>query len=172
MAVRRPKSASKKAAAKRSPRKTARAAARPAPRPQRKTEPETLRLRSIEPALTVADLQRSIKFYTEALGFFIGDRYTDKGGALQGVMLKAGACEIGLSQDDWAKGRDRQRGGAMRIYCTTVQDIDKLAARVKAAGYQLTAQPHDQAWGGRAFSVADPDDFQLPIYRPDEKSGR
>jgi uncharacterized glyoxalase superfamily protein PhnB len=169
MAVRRRKSAAKKAAPKRAPRKTARVAAKPALRPQRKTAPETLRLRSIEPALTVADLPRSIKFYTEALGFFIGDRYTDKGGALQGVTLKAGVCEIGLSQDDWAKGRDRQRGGAMRIYCTTVQDVDQLAARVKAAGYQLTAEPYEQPWGGRAFSVADPDGFQLTIYRQQEK---
>ncbi|HEY7171874.1 MAG TPA: VOC family protein [Vicinamibacterales bacterium] len=167
MAIRR-RETGKKKAAKRSPRKTVRPAARPSKRPQRKTEPETLRLRSIEPSLTVADLQRSIKFYSEALGFFISDRHTDKSGTLLGVMLKAGVCEIGLSQDDWAKGRDRQRGGAMRIYCTTVQDIDKLAARVKAAGYQLTDDARDQAWGGRAFSVDDPDGFHLTIYRPTE----
>jgi uncharacterized glyoxalase superfamily protein PhnB len=168
MAVRKRKAALKKATtAKRPTRKTARAA-RGAKRQKRKTEPETLRLRSIEPALTVADLQRSIKFYSGALGFFIGDRYTDNGGTLQGVMLKAGVCEIGLSQDDWAKGRDRQRGGAMRIYCATVQDVDRLAARVKAAGYQLTEEPHDQSWGGRAFSVDDPDGFHLTIYRPNE----
>jgi uncharacterized glyoxalase superfamily protein PhnB len=169
MAVRKRKAGTNKAAAKKLPLKKARAAAKPAPRQRRKTAPETLRLRSIEPAFTVADLQRSITFYTDGLGFFIGDRFTDKSGALQGVMLKAGVCEIGLSQDDWSKGRDRQRGGAMRIYCTTVQDVDKLAARVKAAGYQLTAEPHDQAWGGRAFSVADPDGFQLTIYREQEK---
>jgi uncharacterized glyoxalase superfamily protein PhnB len=169
MAVRRRNAAMKKAkTAKRPTRKTA-PVARGAKQQQRKTEPETLRLRSIEPALTVADLQRSIKFYGEALGFFISDRYTDKGGTLQGVMLKAGVCEIGLSQDDWAKGRDRQRGGAMRIYCTTVQNLDKLAARVKAAGYQLTEEVHDQPWGGRAFSVDDPDGFHLTIYRPTEK---
>jgi uncharacterized glyoxalase superfamily protein PhnB len=170
MAVRKRKRGTKKAAATRSPQKTARAAATRSTRQQRKTEPETLRLRSIEPLLTVSDLPRSVKFYTEALGFFIGERFTDKSGALQGVMLKAGVCELGLSQDDWAKGRDRQRGVAIRIYCTTAQDVDKLAARVKAAGHQLIEEPHVEPWGGRAFSVDDPDGFHLTLYRPDEKA--
>jgi uncharacterized glyoxalase superfamily protein PhnB len=169
MAVRKRKGGTKKTAAKRPSPRAARAAATPARRQRRKTEPETLRLRAIEPLLTVSDLQRSITFYTEALGFFISDRFTDKSGALQGVMLKAGACEVGLSQDDWAKGRDRQRGVAVRIWCTTAQDLDKLAARVKAAGHQLTEEPHGEAWGGRGFSVDDPDGFHLTLYRPDEK---
>lgn len=169
MAVRKRKAGTKKAAAKRSPHKRARAAAR-STRQRRKTEPETLRLRSIEPLLTVSDLQRSIKFYTDALGFFVSDRFTDKSGALQGVMLKAGLCELGISQDDWAKGRDRQRGVAIRIYCTTAQDVDRLAARVQAAGHRLTEEPHVQAWGGRAFSVDDPDGFHLTLHQPDAKT--
>ena len=57
----------------------------------------------------------------------------------------------------------------MRLYCSTVQDVDQLAARVKAAGYQLAEPPHDQPWGGRAFSVDDPDGFHLTIYRSEEK---
>jgi len=170
MAIRRRSVGKKKAAGKRAPKKTSRAAAKPAARPRRKTEPETLRLRSIEPLLTVSDLQRSITFYTEVLGFFISDRYTDKNGALQGVMLKAGVCEVGLSQDDWAKGRDRQRGVAIRIWCTTAQNVDQLAARVKAAGHELAEGPRDQSWGGRSFSVDDPDGFHLTLYQPDQKA--
>jgi uncharacterized glyoxalase superfamily protein PhnB len=170
MAVRRRRVGKRKTAARKAPKKTARAAAKPAPRPRRKTEPETLRLRSIEPLLTVSDLQRSITFYTEVLGFFISERFTDKSGALQGVMLKAGVCELGLSQDDWAKGRDRQRGVAIRIWCSTAQDVDKLAARVQTAGHQFAEAPRDQSWGGRSFSVDDPDGFHLTLYRPDQKT--
>ena len=43
------------------------------------------------------------------LGFIVAERWTE-GGRLMGVNLKAGACELGLSQDDWAKGRDRTKG--------------------------------------------------------------
>src|SRR5439155_24857544 len=97
-------------------------------------------------------------------------RFTDDNGALQGVMLKAGVCQFGLSQDDWAKGRDRARGVAVRIWCTTVQDVNALAERVKAAGHPLAEEPKDQPWGGRSFAVDDPDGFHLSIYRPAESA--
>jgi catechol 2,3-dioxygenase-like lactoylglutathione lyase family enzyme len=137
---------------------------------RRKSKTETLRLRSIEPLFTVSDLQKSLRFYTDVLGFIVSDRFTGENGVLQGVMLKAGVCEMGLSQDDWAKGRDRQRGAGVRVWCTTAQDIDALAARVKAAGHPLAEEPKVQAWGGRGFAVDDPDGFHLTIYRPDAKA--
>jgi catechol 2,3-dioxygenase-like lactoylglutathione lyase family enzyme len=132
-------------------------------RPPRR-QPETLRLRSFEPSFTVNDLGESIRFYTELLGFVISERWDDDAGVLRGVMLKAGDCELGLAQDDWAKGRDRKKGEAVRIWCQTAQDIDAIAARIKAGGGRLTEEPHDQ-WGSRSLSVDDPDGFHLTIYR-------
>jgi len=132
---------------------------------RRKQKPETLRLRSVQPSLTVNDVERSIRFYTDALGFIVGARYPSEGGALRGASLKAGMCEIGLTQDDWAKGRDRKKGEGLRIWCQTTQDIDSLAARIKASGGRLTEEPHDQPWGGRSLGVDDPDGFHLTIYR-------
>jgi uncharacterized glyoxalase superfamily protein PhnB len=112
----------------------------------------------------VGDLQRSIDFYTGVLRFFVEERWTD-GDVLRGVMLKAGLCELGLSQDDWKKGRERKKGEGVRIWCETAQDVDAMAARVKAAGHALTEEPRDQHWGGRAFSVDDPDGYHLTIFR-------
>lgn len=127
--------------------------------------PETLRLKAFTPSLTVNDLQKSLAFYTGALGFFPGEQWKD-GDVLRGVMLKAGACELGLSQDDWKMGKDRQKGVGFRIWCDTAQDLDAIAARVKAAGFTLTAEPEDHpAWGVRSFSVDDPDGFHLTIAR-------
>jgi uncharacterized glyoxalase superfamily protein PhnB len=143
--------------------KPKRAAAR---RNRRKSEPETLRLRSMTPSFTVTDLERSVRFYTDVLGFIVGQRYTGSNGALQGVMLKAGICDLGLSQDDWAKGRDRQRGVGVRIWCTTVQDIDALAKRIKTRGYPLTQEPKDESFGGRSLTLDDPDGFHFSIHRP------
>jgi predicted enzyme related to lactoylglutathione lyase len=132
-------------------------------RPQRQG-PETLRLRSFTPSLTVDDLEKSVRFYTDVLGFIVGERW-EEGGKLLGVMLKAGVCQIGLSQDDWSKGRDRQKGVGMRLYCDTAQDVDALAARIKAAGGRLTREPVDEM-GGRSLSVDDPDGYHLSINRP------
>ena len=134
---------------------------------RRQTERETLRLRTVEPVFTVSDINRSLRFYTDVLGFILDERYTGDGGVLQGVMLKAGVCRLGLSQDDWKKGRDRQRGVAVRVWCTTVQDIDALAARIKAAGGALASGPQKETWGGRSIAVDDPDGFHLTIYRAD-----
>jgi catechol 2,3-dioxygenase-like lactoylglutathione lyase family enzyme len=125
--------------------------------------PETLRLRSVTPSLTVDDLDKSIGFYTGALGFMIGERWTD-GGKLLGVMLKAGSCELGLSQDDWAKGRDRQKGQGVRIWLSTIMDVDALASRAKAAGARLTHEPMDE-YGTRSFALDDPDGYHLTISR-------
>lgn len=127
--------------------------------------PETLRLTGFTPSLTVNDLSRSLAFYTDGLGFIVGERWSD-GDVLRGVMLKAGTCEFGLSQDDWKQGRDRMKGAGFRIWCDTNQDIDAIAARLKATGSTLTEEPEDHpAWGVRSFSVDDPDGFHLTIAR-------
>lgn len=132
-----------------------------APRPQR-TDPETLRVRSIEPSLTVNDLERSLRFYADVLGFFVGERWIDAG-VLRGAMLKAGACQLGLSQDDWSKGRDRKKGEGISLWLKTAQNLDKLAARIKGAG-GVADGPTKESWGGRSLSVYDPDGFRIRFY--------
>jgi len=163
MAVRKSRSAKNTARPARAGRKKIADRRSAAPKVERRGAPETLRLRSFEPSFTVNDLERSVRFYTETLGFIVGNRWTDDG-KLRGVMLKAGVCELGLSQDDWAKGRDRKKGEGMRLWCKTAQDIDAVAARIRAAGGRLTEEPKDQPWGVRSLSVDDPDGFHITIY--------
>ena len=126
--------------------------------------PETLRLRAASPNLTVDDLERSLRFYRDALGFIEKERWKNDKGATLGVMLLAGRCELGLSQDDWAKGRGRKKGVGFSVSCETAQDVDALARRVKEAGFALASEPKDE-WGVRGFSVDDPDGFRLYVYR-------
>jgi len=125
-----------------------------------RTQPETLRLRDIAPGFTVNDLQKSMAFYVDALGFSVDQRW-ETDGELRGVMLRAGKCRIGLSQDDFAKGRDRAKGLGMSIWLTTVQDLEKLVARIKKSGITLEQELEEMPWGGRAFAVVDPDEFRL-----------
>ena len=129
-----------------------------------------LQAKTITPNLTVDDLQASIGFF-ESLGFAVEERWEEKG-KLNGVMLRAGSAHIGLSQDDWKKGRDRKKGVGTRIFIETAQDIDKLAARAKQAGVKLTAEPHDTEWGSRAFEVTEPSGFLLTISRWNKSSDR
>ena len=121
---------------------------------------ERLRLRSAAPSFTVADLEKSLAFYEGVLGFHVKERYVHEG-KLAGVELVAGVVSFFIGQDDWKKGKDRAKGEGFRVYCTTVQDIDALAAQIKARGGQLLEEPKMQSWGTRDFAVADPDGFKL-----------
>ena len=120
-----------------------------------------LQAKSITPSLTVDDVQKSISFF-EALGFAIDERWEDND-VLLGVMMRAGDSQIGLSQDDWKKGRDRKKGLGLRIFISTTQDIDQIAADAKKAGITLDAEPHDTEWGSRAFEITEPSGFLLTI---------
>jgi uncharacterized glyoxalase superfamily protein PhnB len=120
-----------------------------------------LQAKTISPGLTVNDLQQSITFF-EGLGFGVEERWEEKG-VLLGVMLRAGEARINISQDDWKKGRNRQKGEGMRIYVGTKQNVDQLAADARKAGIALDREPHDTDWGSRAFEVTEPSGFKLTI---------
>ena len=154
-----PKKAVKKAK-KAAPKTARKPPARRKPALQARQPPERLRLRSAGPSFTVNDLQKSLAFYREALGFTIGERW-EHDGVLAGVELIAGSVRFWLGQDDWKKGRDRVKGQGLRIYCTTAQDVDALAEGIKAQGGTLAEEPKDQPWGGRDFAVVDPDGFTI-----------
>jgi lactoylglutathione lyase len=139
------------------------AAARPARRKlTARRQPETLRLRSAGPSFTVNDLEKSLRFYRDVLGFTVKERW-EREGKLHGVELVAGSVSFWLGQDDWKKGRDRAKGQGFRIYCDTMQDIDALASRIKNYGGTLAEEPKDRPWGGRDFAVVDPDGFKITI---------
>lgn len=152
---------------KKTKRTTARKVLRPAPPTRKKTAarpvretPESLRLRSASPSFTVNDIEKSLSFYEGVLGFHVKERWRHEG-KLAGVELVAGTVTFYVGQDDWKKGRERVKGEGFRIFCTTVQDVDALAARIKARGATLLEEPKDQSWGSRDFAVADPDGFKI-----------
>jgi uncharacterized glyoxalase superfamily protein PhnB len=120
-----------------------------------------LKAKTVSPTLTVDNLQQSVTFF-ERLGFAIEERW-EENGVLLGVMLRAGEAMINLSQDDWKKGRDRQKGVGMRLFIGTTQSIDQLAVDATKAGIALDAEPHDTPWGSRAFEVTEPSGFKLTI---------
>jgi len=135
--------------------------------PKARRSPETLRARSVSVGLTVGDVQASIAWYRDVLGCVVEEEWKQEG-EVMGASMLAGAAHIYLGQDDWAKGRDRKKGEGFRIHLATAQDVDEVAARIKASGGVLESEPTDMPWGGRAFSIADPDGFRLSISSGDE----
>lgn len=154
----------KKPAAKQSSRRPAKRAARKSAPPKHtpRKKPESLRLTDVTPSITVNDLMRSRDWYCGLLGFTVADEWKWEGRVV-GYRLLAGRCSLMLGQDDFAKGRDRQKGVGSRFYFITKQDVDVLAARVKAGGQTLDSEPADQEWGAREFGVTDPDGFKITL---------
>lgn len=121
-----------------------------------------LQARSLSPNITASDLPRSIKFYTDGLGFEIVHRH-EEDGVLRYVMLKGGGALLSLGMDDFAKGRDRSKGVGLRLWINTTQDINVLAEQAKRAGITLDEGPAALPWGPMAFAVTDPDGFKVTV---------
>jgi len=128
----------------------------------RRAQPESFRGRALAATLTVNDLQKSLAWYRDVLGFTV-DQQHEREGTVRAVSLKAGTVRILIGQDDGAKGWDRKKGEGMSLMITTAQDVDELAARIKERGGTLELEPTDMPWGARAFRVQDPDGFKLAI---------
>ena len=122
---------------------------------------KTLRAKTVMPSLTVDNLQKSLDFFS-GLGFEIEERW-EENGVLLGATLKAGDARVGVSQDDFKKGRDRVKGVGMRLYIEAADNIDEVAAGAKASGITLKSEPSDTEWGARAFEVMEPSGFLLTI---------
>jgi uncharacterized glyoxalase superfamily protein PhnB len=134
------------------------------------TATATLRLQEASPSFTVDDLEKSIAFYRDVLGFEVKQRW-ENDGKLMGVELAAGNVTFMVGQDDWKKGRNRAKGQGFRIYCSTTQDVDEIARDIKARGGTLENEPTTHEWG-RSFDLTDPDGFKITIGNESKKQER
>ncbi|MBA3671289.1 MAG: VOC family protein [Gemmatimonadaceae bacterium] len=133
----------------------------PAPPSQTaRAEPESFRARSLGVSLTVKDLNSSVAWYRDVVGFTV-DRNMEREGKLVAVALKAGDVHILLNHDNGAKGWERTKGEGLSLMYTTTQRVDDVADRIKASGGSLLSEPADMPWGARVFTVLDPDGFKL-----------
>lgn len=122
----------------------------------------SFRAHKLSVSLSVNDLQKSLAWYRDVVGFTEGERY-ERDGSLKAVVLEAGDIQILIGQDDGAKGVNRTKGQGMSFQFTTNQSIDDIANRIKANGGTLESEPIDTPWGARTFRLSDPDGFRFVI---------
>lgn len=118
-------------------------------------------------SITCKDLQASIRFYRDAIGFAVAHSFEHEGKVVAAVIA-AGDCRIVLNQDDGKLGWDRIKGQGfyLQINVAGPADVDATAARITAAGGTLLDQPADRPWGARMFQFKDPDGFKLGVSTP------
>ena len=134
-----------------------------------RAQPESLRATELNASLTVKDLDKSLAWYCDVVGFIV-DRKHERGGKVVGVSLKAGVVRLLLNQDDGARGSDRSKGEGFSLQIVTAQSVDDIAARIKELGGTLDSEPADMPWGARVFRVRDPDGFRL-AFSTERKGG-
>lgn len=127
----------------------------------KRAQPESFHANTLAASLTVQNLETSLAWYRDVVGFTVDQRY-EREGKLRAVALKAGVVRILIGQDDGAKGWDRVKGEGFSLQLTTNQNVDEIAKRIKELGGTLDSEPAD-AWGARVFRVRDPDGFKLVI---------
>ena len=86
-------------------------------------------------SLTCKDLEASIRFYRDAVGFAVAETYEHEG-KIAAAVVAAGDCRIVLNQDDGKLGWERIKGQGfyLQINVASAADVDAAAARIKAAG--------------------------------------
>jgi len=114
------------------------------------------------PGFTVADIRKSVAWYRDVLGFGVNERW-ETNGRLEAVEMRSGSVSFFLGQDDGRKGRSREKGQGVRIYCSTGRNVDAFAKHVRGQGTPLTQTPTTEM-GMRCFSVDDPDGYQITIW--------
>ena len=126
------------------------------------TTREPLLGQPLQVSLTVKDLQKSVTWYVDVVGFTV-TRKIERDGQLRGMAVQAGDVRIVLNQDDGAKGWDRVKGEGFSLYLVTAQRIDDVARGIKERGGALEMEPKDMPWGARIFRLRDPDGFRWTV---------
>lgn len=118
-------------------------------------------------SLTCKDLEASIRFYRDVVGFTVAQSY-ERDGKPSAAVVVAGGCAIVLNQDDGKLGWDRIKGQGfyLQLNARSAADVDAAAARIKAAGRTLLSEPSDRPWGVRMFQFHDLDGFKLGVSTP------
>ena len=126
-----------------------------------------LRVTTMGCSLTCKDVEASIRWYHDVIGFAVGQKF-ERDGKVAGAVMTAGGVRIILNQDDGKLGWDRVKGQGLYLQLNVEgpADVDAAATRIKAAGGALLDEPADRPWGVRMFHFRDLDGFKLGVSTP------
>jgi catechol 2,3-dioxygenase-like lactoylglutathione lyase family enzyme len=105
---------------------------------------------SAVPVFHVKDVDASVQFYSNVLGFNQAFRYGTY------IGLRIGKCELHICPPDY-HGPAIGRGNAY-VIC---DEVDQYFAKIKAAGAAPKREPADRVYGMRDFVILDPDGNQI-----------
>lgn len=125
--------------------------------------------------LYVRDVQQSLAYYRDVLGFEVKGEWTPEGQPTSWGHVALGECQVMFGslhsayEGQYAQPPEfRQRleqnqwGVAVTIFLRqAVPDVDAHFAQVKGAGARVVEEPHSTPYGWRLFVVEDPDGYRI-----------
>ncbi len=114
------------------------------------------RFRDAFPIIQVADVQRSLGFYRDLLGFEATYWFPSEDDPLF-VSLELQGGKLGLGFTDHPV-----ESASTSIWLYT-DDLDDAVGGLEGAGVRVVAAPGDKPWGERVASVADPDGYVIHL---------
>lgn len=117
--------------------------------------------------LFVEDVEASVRFYTEKLGFQLSrmERDADGDNRATFAVLSLGSAAILIADRALEGDLALPPGGGVHIRIM-VDDVDAMHARALGAGVPIVGDIADRSYGLRDFIVEDPDGFRLRFAAP------
>lgn len=113
------------------------------------------------PEIPVDDVEKSVEYYVNVLGFHFDWR--EKEGGIAGISQ--GECRMFLTN---APFRQHYYGsvGTVIVWLNldSKQEVDELYTRWQSAGAKILSLPEDKPWNLREFRAADLDGNQFRVF--------
>jgi catechol 2,3-dioxygenase-like lactoylglutathione lyase family enzyme len=121
--------------------------------------------------VTVTDVDESLAFYRDALGFEVrndvgsdGQRWVTLGSDAQpGLELVLSPPHAGRSQADGDAIQELLTKGVMPMLVFATDDLDAAFEKLRASGAEVLQEPIDQPWGPRDCAFRDPSGNMIRI---------
>lgn len=119
--------------------------------------------------LYVRDVQKSLAYYRDVLGFEVNWEWTPEGQPTSEGWVALGDCQVMLASLGSARGEglrkqlelNRWGVGVTFSFRFAVEEIDAYFRQVKAAGAKVLEEPHATPYGWHQFVIEDLDGYRL-----------
>jgi uncharacterized glyoxalase superfamily protein PhnB len=120
----------------------------------------------LEPLIYVSNLRQSVEFYTQTLGFRLGQYFPDKDNSTYAPVF-IGDYKLMLVQarESNKKLYSNGLGGSGTQFFVQVDDVDSVWSKVKEK-VTVVDPIETKNWGDREFTLKDQDGYLISFYSP------
>jgi catechol 2,3-dioxygenase-like lactoylglutathione lyase family enzyme len=115
----------------------------------------------VTPQLRTTDLEASIRFYTEKLGFALAFRFRD---FYAGIRAGDRLFHLKLVDDPDPSIPVVRDGSHVHLFFEVADGVAAAAAELEREGVRIQSGPEETDWGGRQIVVEDDQGHTLVLY--------